>query len=79
MNAIKLKRTVEMFQWVEHIEKGKRGEKGRVTYTKEYKETVINSGEFREPGHMNPPSMPFESKEQIAPVVNYGGFILADS
>jgi len=65
VNAIKLRRNVYMYQWVEKIERKKEkkiggGEKTTTVYkyVKEWQDDVINSSSFRKPnGHTNPQSL----------------------
>ena len=82
--AIKLIRTVEMYQWQEEshtTEKKKMG--GSVertttyTYHKVWSEQVINSSSFEEEGHDNPGSMEFSSDETYASLVTFGAFRLS--
>ncbi|MBO4448474.1 MAG: TMEM43 family protein [Kiritimatiellae bacterium] len=81
--AIALKRTTEMYQWVEHSEtreKKKLGggvEKTTVyTYSKEWKEDVVDSSSFKEAGHDNPAAIEFPSAEKRAVNVTFGAFRL---
>ncbi len=83
--AIKLMRTVEMFQWVERekTETKKRvggGEKKKTTYryTKEWAAEHHDSSEFEKPqGHSNP-AMRFEDKTVFAQNVTLGAFSLPE-
>ena len=84
-NAIKLKRTVEMYQWHEKKESKSRkkvgGRKETTTtyrYVKNWSAALIDSSKFRKPaGHENPGSMPYESKESVAESVALGAFKLS--
>ena len=86
-NAVKLKRTVKMYQWDEETETRKKkklggGEKTITIYKyrKKWSESIINSNGFRKrEGHENPRSMPVKSKTIIAKKVNIGGFRLPTS
>lgn len=87
VNAIKLKRNVEMYQWKE-IKKRKSkkklgGGKKTVTtysYSKNWSANLIDSNNFKKPkGHQNPDSMPYHSQEFIAGEVSLGEFILPTS
>ena len=83
--AIMLKRSVEMYQWIEEsrtTEKKKVGgsvEKTTTyTYKKEWSSNAIDSGGFKEPGHDNPGALEFEGEEQHAANVTFGAFRLSD-
>ena len=83
VTAIALKRTTEMFQWVEHSEtKEKKNLGGSVTkttvysYSQEWRETAIDSSSFKEAGHDNPGSVEFPSEEMRASNVSFGAFRL---
>ncbi|XP_062977459.1 transmembrane protein 43 [Elgaria multicarinata webbii] len=84
IRAVKLKRNVEMYQWVEHEESKEYeedGEKKRETkysYNTEWKSEVVNSRNFdREIGHKNPSAMAVESFTAVAPDVQVGKFFLS--
>lgn len=74
-NSVKIIRTVEMYQWVEH--KKKHDNHYSYTYTKEWSSNVINSGSFHESGHSNPATKPFECKTTTAAKVEFGGYVLS--
>ena len=80
--AIALKRTTEMYQWVEHsktTEKKNLG--GSVTKTTTYtysKEWVGEAISFHEPGHDNPGGIEFPSQETRAANVTFGAFRLSE-
>ena len=81
--AIALKRTTEMFQWVEHSETketkklgGKVERTTTYTYSKEWLETAIDSSGFKEQGHDNPGFIEFPSEEKRAANVTFGAFRL---
>lgn len=76
VNAIQLKRTVEIYQW--HEKKKSKGEnKTEYTYTKKWSEKLIDSSTFRKPqGHKNPTSMPYETDTKIAANVRVDAFRL---
>ena len=83
--AIKLKREVEMYQWVEEsrtTEKKKMGgsvEKTTTyTYKKEWSSSAINSSDFKEQGHDNPGVIEFPSEEHLAVNVSFGAFRLSE-
>ena len=86
-DGIKLKRLVETYQWRETSDSDERKKVGGGTetvttyeYNLVWDDSLIDSSEFRQPtGHQNPTSMPFESRQFIAPDVSFGAFTLADS
>lgn len=79
VNALRLARTAEMYQWDEHEESEKRGKK-RVkvyTYEKDWFEGAIDHRRFKEPaGHENPDN-PYRSDEWSATNVAFGKFELS--
>jgi hypothetical protein len=87
VNAIKLKRKVEMYQWKETKKRKTRkklgGGKKTVTtysYSKSWSSNLISSSNFKKPdGHSNPASMPYQSQEFVAAEVNLGEFKLSRS
>ena len=83
--AIKLKRTVEMYQWIEDshtTEKKKMGgsvEKTTTyTYKKDWSSSAIDSSGFKESGHDNPGALEFEGEELYASNVSFGAFKLSE-
>lgn len=84
-DAIRLRRTVEMFQWEEHEKRETRkklggGRKTVTTYSydKGWSEEVIDSGRFKKPGgHENPGRMPISSEDFRAETVHFGAFTLS--
>ncbi|XP_027134949.1 transmembrane protein 43 [Larimichthys crocea] len=83
VQAVKLKRQVEMYQWVEYRESKDYQENGETktettyTYNTEWKSELINSRNFdKEIGHQNPSAMAVESVTVVAPEVGAGPFIL---
>jgi hypothetical protein len=87
VNAIKLKRKVEMYQWKEtkkrKTQKKLGGGKKTVTsysYSKKWSSNLISSSNFKKPGgHHNPDSMPYQSREFVAAEVSLGEFKLSRS
>ncbi|NXK59085.1 TMM43 protein, partial [Sylvietta virens] len=84
IHAVKLKRNVEMYQWVEHEDSKEYEENGeikketRYSYDTEWKSEVVNSRNFdREIGHKNPSAMAVESFTAISPNVQVGSFVLS--
>ncbi|MBO5437591.1 MAG: hypothetical protein J6A23_08005, partial [Thermoguttaceae bacterium] len=81
VNALKLKRNVEMFQWKEEsrsetVKKLGGGTETKTTYTysTDWSSTPIDSSSFKESaGHTNPP-MPYEGTEYYAENVTLGDF-----
>ncbi|KAK2529463.1 Tmem43 [Columba guinea] len=70
IQAVKLKRNVEMYQWVEYEESTKKDT--------EWKSEVVNSRNFdREIGHKNPSAMAVESFTAVSPNVQVGSFVLS--
>lgn len=84
LNAIKLERFVEMYQWKENVETSTESEMGgsekttkTYTYEKTWSDELINSGKFKEQtDHHNPTRMPFETAKEQARVVTLGDFYL---
>jgi hypothetical protein len=87
VNAIKLKRKVEMYQWKEsqkrRTQKKLGGGKTTVTtysYNKSWSSNLIDSTNFKKPnGHQNPGSMAYRSEEFVAAEVSLGEFKLSRS
>ena len=87
VNAIRLKRKVEMYQWKERKKRKSKkkvgGGKKTVTtysYSKSWSSRLIDSSQFKKPdGHQNPDSMPYQSAEFIADEVYLGEFKLSRS
>ncbi|KAJ8360987.1 hypothetical protein SKAU_G00175120 [Synaphobranchus kaupii] len=85
VHAVKLKRQVEMYQWVEHQESRDYEEDGQTktettySYSTEWRSDVINSRNFdKEIGHINPSAMAVESVTVVAPDVWVGRFSLSN-
>ncbi|XP_040889535.1 transmembrane protein 43 [Toxotes jaculatrix] len=84
VQAVKLKREVEMYQWVEYQESRDYQENGETktettySYNTEWKSELVNSRNFdKEIGHQNPSAMAVESVTVVAPEVRVGPFILS--
>ena len=85
--ALKLKRTVEMYQWREDKSQEKQKELGggektitKYTYKKNWAENLIDASGFKQPdGHANPSVMPLRSQETKAQSALVGGFTLSKS
>ncbi|XP_043677274.1 transmembrane protein 43 homolog isoform X1 [Vespula pensylvanica] len=81
MLSVKLKRRVQMYQWVEIEEERSFGgvteEEKHYYYTTEWKDKLIDSDHFYiRTGHHNPKEIPIKSQIQIANEVKIGAFIL---
>ncbi|NXV07672.1 TMM43 protein, partial [Cettia cetti] len=84
IRAVKLKRNVEMYQWVEYEDSKEYEENGEIkketkySYNTEWKSEVVNSRNFdREIGHKNPSAMAVESFTAVSPNVQVGSFVLS--
>lgn len=86
-NALRLMRTVEVYQTVEHSEtkREKRGdktvEKTTYSYSNEWRSSPVNSAEFHDASKRsaNPPAaMPFSNEDRIAANVTLGAFTLTE-
>uniref|UniRef100_A0A669EYX9 Transmembrane protein 43 n=1 Tax=Oreochromis niloticus TaxID=8128 RepID=A0A669EYX9_ORENI len=84
VHAVKLKRQVEMYQWVEYHESRDYQENGETktettyTYNTEWKSELVNSRNFdKEIGHQNPSAMAVESVMVVSPEVRTGPLILS--
>lgn len=82
--AIRLTRTVEMYQWLEKSHTTERKKVGgsvekttTYTYEKVWSEQPIDSSSFKEAGHDNPGVMEFQSDSYQAESVTFGAFRLA--
>ncbi|NOZ13424.1 MAG: hypothetical protein GXO69_07225, partial [Acidobacteria bacterium] len=84
VKALKLERSVEMYQWKEHAETTTKkklggGKKKITTYTydKVWANHVINSSRFKHPdGHQNPSQLPYKPMSFYAKNVTVGAFSL---
>lgn len=85
VQAIKLDRTVEMYQWQEKVESKTEKKLGGGTetvktynYVRTWSEKVIDSSNFKkQKGHYNPSAKKFASKEWKARNVTLGGYKLS--
>ena len=85
--ALKLRRIVEMYLWVESkeskTEKKMGGGEERTTtysYNMEWSSQHHNSANFKNPqGHSNPPEMPYGQRSTTASLISLGDFVLSDS
>ncbi|MDI1351848.1 MAG: TMEM43 family protein, partial [bacterium] len=86
INAIKLDRTVEMYQWQEHVDTknekqvgGSEKETKTFTYKKVWSAQLIDSTDFKvAEHHQNPKYMPLRSSTQYAKTVTLGDFLLPE-
>ena len=84
--AVRLVRTVEMYQWKEEAQSETRtklgGSEERTTtykYARGWSDKAIDSTRFKEPrGHTNP-TMPYQSREVLAAGTRLGGYAVPDS
>ena len=87
VNALKLRRVVEMYQWEEILETKTKQKLGggtetveTYTYSKTWSGLPISSSSFQKPeGHQNPSSIPYESTQQLADKVTLEAFTLSPS
>lgn len=86
VNAVGLKRCVEMYQWKENSESETEKNVGggtttttTYTYDKVWSSSVIDSSSFQESGHDNPDSMPYQGETWLAEKVTLGTFDLSPS
>lgn len=80
--GLKLRREVEMYQWIEKEETRKEDDKEYTTWTynKGWSGEVQNSSRFEEPdGHTNPGSMPYEGQTWTAPQATLGAYTLSEA
>lgn len=83
--ALKLKRTVEMYQWRQDSSSETTKKLGGGTetvteysYSKKWSDGLISSDNFKDPeGHQNPAAMPLASLQQVADRVSLGAFTLS--
>jgi len=84
-NALRLRRSVSMYQWEEKSESKTEKKLGggeetvtTYTYSKGWSEGLIDSSSFNAPdGHENPSELPFESLTWDAEIVQVGAFTLS--
>ena len=77
INAIKMKRNVEIYQWKEECETDD-NDKEKCTYEKVWEEELIDSKEFQESGHNNTKKYDIDSEEFIADEVKLGAYVLPE-
>lgn len=83
--VLKLRRTVEMYQWKENSSSETTKKLGGGTetvteywYSREWSEKVVNSDSFKKPGgHQNPTTMQYSSTEQTADRITLDAFTLS--
>lgn len=85
VNALKLKRTVEIFQWKENSKSETTKKVGGGTetvteywYSREWSSRLVNSDHFKKPTeHRNPTAMPYSSTQKTADKVTLEAFTLS--
>lgn len=85
-SALKLRRIVEIYQWIENtdsktVEKLGGGTDTTTTYTykKDWSDSIVNSSSFKEAEtHQNPTSKKYENKEWVAQNVSVGAYTLSE-
>jgi hypothetical protein len=83
--ALKLGRSVEIYQWQESVQSDTKKKVGGGTettktysYSKDWSDNLVDSSGFKKPvGHENPKSMPYTSEKWQAEKVELGGFVLS--
>jgi hypothetical protein len=83
-NALRLRRTAQMYQWTEEEKSETRKKVGgseetvtTYTYSKEWREELIKSSDFEEQaGHINPGEMPYRSLDMTTEEATLGAFRL---
>ena len=75
--AAKLIRTVEVYEWKEECTTDD-NDKETCTYEKVWEDRLIDSSSFKESGHTNPTSIPYESETFLASNVRVGAFFLPE-
>lgn len=86
-NAIRMERSVEMYQWTESTDSKKEKKLGGGTktvttysYNKEWSDSLESSSQFKKPdGHENPAEFPFSTEMQNAKPVTLDAFELSPS
>ena len=84
--SLKLKKTVEVYQWVENAESKTVEKLGGATetttvygYKKDWRSELIDSSTFKEQlGHQNPTTKAFQNNEWIAQNVSVGAFTIPE-
>jgi hypothetical protein len=77
--ALRLRRTVEMYQWVESSSTSSSSSGTTYSYRTEWKEEVVNARSFHHSGYSNPTEMPFSTSVFSAERVSLGAFQLSGS
>lgn len=80
-SALKLQRSVDMYQWVEHKKSNtddKSKTKTTYTYDKEWSSNLVDSDHFyKSIGHQNPKGMPYSGMTLVADPIQLGSFVLS--
>lgn len=81
--AILLRRKVEMYQWHEDSRTTEKKNLGgsvtrttTYTYSKDWNEDLVDSGDFKEAGHDNPMAMGYQSQEKLTGNAHLGAYKL---
>ncbi len=82
--ALRLSREVEMYQWKENSKSktdkklgGAEETRTEYTYQMVWKDGLIDSGNFKESGHDNPSTMPYEGADFSAQNIKLGAYALS--
>lgn len=84
-DGLKLRRNVQMYQWVEHKSQkttkktgGSSQTKTTYDYSTEWKDNLVNSGGFQyQGGHENPSTMMFDRSTMIPSSISFGAYVLS--
>ena len=76
VNSSLLKRNVEVYCWVET--ENNNDNTTTYSYSKEWRDDLVDSSNFHESGHTNPTSLVVDDKEIAASKVSVGAFTLSD-
>ena len=89
VNAIRLRKEVEYYQWVEHSQSESKDKIGggeetvtTYTYSKEWVRRPVDSGNFKDPeyaGIGNGVKVRFNDSDVYAETVNFGGYVLPEN
>ena len=77
VNALQLKRTVEMYQWKETC-KTDDNDKTTCEYEKVWEDKLLDSSEYQESGHSNPAEKPYDDETYVAEPVKLGAYTLPE-
>lgn len=78
VNALKLRRKVEVYQWQEKLKEGAaEANLSTVTYEKVWSDRLIESADFVQPQYQNPIAFQYEREDQQAQIITIGAFELS--